>query len=261
MIRKDTTRLVLAANCSLLAILLATRANAVMITHNSSTVLFADNFETASAGGAWDNGALPGSWTAAINNTVTNAALPGPVEGAQYGFVSRDGSGQGIRAQFDAVSTGRLDLNTMVFIPNDQQWLTIALGNSLGNNPGTPSGSVHSYVTFHLNSTHEVEDGALGTFPKMGFLYKNGEWMKLHIGNDFDNPAGGYKVDLTTTDGTFNYTRDVINVGAPINTMLIKFEANGNSAYFDAVVPEPATASLACFCAILVGTLFRRRCH
>jgi hypothetical protein len=127
------------------------------------------------------------------------------------------------------------------------QWLTLAIGNSVGYNPVTPAPFMHSYVTFHLNETHEVEDGAVDGFPKMPFLYKNGEWMRLKIGYDFANAATGYTVDLTTTDGTFNYTRGIINAEMPIDTLLIKFEANGNSAYFDASAPIPPPGVLGDF--------------
>jgi hypothetical protein len=260
MIRRRSGRKLLTTICSVIAACIyAPTAQAVMITQNGSTVLFSDNFESGTLGAAWDNGAAPGNWTAAITNEVRNASPPGAFEGAQYGYATRTGSGQGIRAQFDPVSTGRLDLNTMVYIPGNQQWLSVALGNNISNNPGTPSGSVHSYVTFHLNATHEVEDGAVATFPKMGFLYKNDEWMKLHVGHDFDNGVGGYTVDLTTSSGTFHYARDIINPGTPINSMLIKFEDNNNSAFFDSPVPEPSALFAMVAGSGLGGLCIRRR--
>ena len=235
-------------------------ANALTIRQNGSTVLFRDDFEGGVIDAPWDNGASPGSWVEAAATKTLDSLSPGPFSGSKYGIVSRNSGSDVAKAQFTPVSSGKLELDTMVYIPGEQQWLTIALGSGLANSPNTPASNVHSYVTFHLNATHEVEDGAVATFPKMGFLYKNNEWMRLNIGYDFENPVNGYSVSLTNSDGSFSYTRDIINSDKPIDTLLLKFEANGNSAYFDAVENVPEPGSLAFVASLLItGAQFYRR--
>lgn len=220
-------------------------SQAVLITHNTSTTLFSENFESQTVGNNWNNN-VAGQWLLDGAPLVQNAA-PGAFQGSKYGFIERNAvdSFDIARAQFTPVSTGRLDLDTMVYIANPQQFLTIALGNNLSGNPPTIDANTHSYVTFQLNSTHKMEEGTFGN-EDMGFDYKNSEWMRLRVGYDFANAASGYTVRLTTTDGSFLYTRPLqaINSGVEIDPMVIKFEDNGNSALFDAV-PEPSMAVVA----------------
>ena len=228
---------------------LSVTALAIVLTHNNSTMVVADDFESPAVGSAWDNGVRPGDWqssTTPLTNEISATQPPGPFEGAHYGSLIRTGSQQGIRSKFTPIGTGRVDLDTMVYIPDGMQWLSIVLGNSVGFNPTSPSPFIHSYVIFHLNSTHEVHDYAIDEVP-MNFAYKNGEWMHLKIGYDFGNAASGYTVDLTTTDGTFNYTRAITNAEMPIDTFMIKFEANGNSAFFDAPYTLPPAGILGDF--------------
>jgi hypothetical protein len=228
--------------------------NAIVIKHNNSTLLFGDDFETGTIGGAWDNGAQPGNWTLPAMqpnpfvNQVSNTAPPGAFQGTKYGLVQRVASQQGIRAQFQPVSSGKLELDTMFYVPDGEQWLTVVLGNNLNFNP-LPSfaNPVHSYIIFHLNATHLVSDYNTGADEFMPFEYKNGEWMRLKIGYDYANATTGYTVDLTTSAETGHYERALTNSDQPINSMLIKFEDNNKIAYFDAVTALPPPSLLGDF--------------
>lgn len=256
-----TMKLLAASFVSALGIV-ASESNAILITHNTSTVLFSENFESQTVGNNWNNN-VAGQWLLSGPPLVSNSA-PGAYQGSQYGFIERNlvDTSDTARAQFTSVSSGRLDLDTMVYIPGTQQFLSIVLGNNLGTNPPAPDANVHSYIVFQLNSTHNMQEVA-GASPEYmastvpGMLYKNNEWMRLQVGYDFANAASGYTVRLTTSSGSYLWTRPLNNPGAAINTMLIKFEDNGNSAYFDAVVPEPSMAIAAL--GILGGMLSSRR--
>ena len=224
------------------SIVLVRPSPAVVITHGIDTILFADDFESAAVGSTWNNGTLAGTWVPNIQNSVSATTPPGPFEGDKYGVITRTASGQGMRATFSSVDSGRLDLDTTLFIPSGMQWLSIVLGNGLGLSPQPPASNIHSYVIFNVNSSHSIQDYAAPTAPMMNFQYKNNEWMRLKVGYDFDNQSSGYTVGLTTTDGTFTYTRGLLNSAVPIDSMLIKFEANGNTAYFDAAQPIPSVS-------------------
>ncbi len=214
----------------------AIESKAVEITHDGSTVVFRDDFESGTPGELWDNGTQPGNWLLSGDPRVVNSGVPGAFTGSQYGFISRDpanGHFSTARAQFADVGTGRLDLDTMVYIPGTQNYLSVVLGYNLSSNPPTPDPSLHSYVTFALN--HKLTEFTQNYVPDMGFFYKNDEWMRLQIGYDYNDVATGYTVRLTTTDGSFLYTAPIEHSESPINTMLLKFEDNAQSAYFDAV--------------------------
>jgi hypothetical protein len=102
--------------CALL--LSAIPAYAVQVTNvTTATTLFRDNFESGTFSPS------PGSWNVGPDVTVTNAALPGPAEGAFYAslFRNSDTNNQGnLRANFAAQTTAgnTIVARLMVYIPS-----------------------------------------------------------------------------------------------------------------------------------------------
>ena len=202
-------------------------AQATLIT-NGATVLFSDDFEGGTVGSLPT--AYVGTWSGSVR--VTDAAVPGPFQGAQYltrGVNQLDGL-----ATFAAQTSGLVHAEYMVY---QDEFMASQRTNGAYFGFSAAFWGLCDFGGEEPEGGGEVRYYDAGWY-HTGLYWKNAVWQKWEL----DYVPGASTYDLTI-DGVTASAVPVRAVEASVDTLIFTC-GSMMPIYYDAVVPEPSTFAL-----------------
>ena len=243
---------------------MAGSANAVKVTNmTTGTTLFEDGYENPPGGG--NSNPLTGTWInqRGASMMATDAASPGPSEGAQYGSAAPGPETKNM-ATFDSVQSTVGDVIRVEWMsyvdpsPGAAEFfVSHGLWSVNDGTEGSPGGAA-SVVDFGMDlagtpDTLNYYDGGWNQFtPDLNIIYN--EWVPVTLdyavgAATFDITYGG----VTATGGA----KDLSVTGGVIGQFQVG-HGRGSINYVDAV-PEPSTCALALIGLLTAVGCYRRR--
>lgn len=211
-------------------------AQAMLVTHNTAAV-FEDDFEADTLNVAPNNPAI-GSWaTEAYGNSqivVTDAAVPGSIEGDKYLKLYDDGTCN-THAKFtdQTITAGTLRIEYMSYIPEDDSSAVFALTQDTS---GIGLNGALFWVVASSGNTVGSYDGS--TVNDTGVDWIIGAWQKWVFDVNLD--TGKFTVSV---GGSTSSELDLWRPDNIAKNFVFRGGKSGETFYVDAI-PEPATISI-----------------